>query len=172
MARSEQRLRGDKVVLMGPDQSTFQVPLRETEWVQAPGGQFTAVVGLGLQVHPLLRSPWSPEAGLPFSFEWPRLNWTQPSPQRHAHPPFDVTILQQKNRPYRAALWCVKTHLFIIYNTFNLIPCPTPQPSPILNIRQAPPQSEPRCHSATTGWKVSASITPEFAPLQTCFVAW
>lgn len=129
MARSEQRLRGDKVVLMGPDRSTFQVPLRETEWVQAPGDQFTAVVGLGLQVHPLLRSPWSPEAGLPFSFGWPRLNWTQPSPQKHAHPPFDVTILQQKNRPYRAALWCVKTHLFIIYNTFNLIPCPPLPPT-------------------------------------------
>ena len=44
MARSEQRLRGDKVVLMRPDQSTFQVPLRETESVQAPGGQFTAVL--------------------------------------------------------------------------------------------------------------------------------
>ena len=117
-ARSEQQLRGDKLVLVGPDRWTLQVLLRETEWVQAPGGQFTAVLGLGLQVHPILRSPWSPEAGLPFSFGWPRLNLTQLSPQRDAHPPLDATILQQKKkkkktRPYRAALWCVKTHLFI-----------------------------------------------------------
>lgn len=118
-ARSEQQLRGDKLVLVGPDRLTLQVLLRETEWVQAPGGQFTAVLGLGLQVHPVLGSPWSPEAGLPFSFGWPRLNLTQLSPQRDAYPPLDATILQQKKikikktRPYRAALWCVKTHLFI-----------------------------------------------------------
>lgn len=117
-ARSEQQLRGDKLVLVGPDRWTLQVLLRETEWVQAPGGQFTAVLGLGLQVHPILRSPWSPEAGLPFSFGWPRLNLTQLSPQRDAHPPLDATILQQKKkkkktRPYIAALWCVKTHVFV-----------------------------------------------------------
>lgn len=79
MARSEQRLRGDKVVLMRPDQSTFQVPLRETESVQAPGGQFTAVLqkgNWGFRTTLFSGLPGVLNQDFSFSFRWPRLNWT------------------------------------------------------------------------------------------------
>lgn len=70
----------------GPD---LHLPLQAATGGQpegpGPGGQSLAVPAWAAGP-PCSRLPWSPEVGLSFSFGWPRLNLTQLSLQRDAHP--------------------------------------------------------------------------------------
>lgn len=157
----EQQLRGDKLVLVGPEPIDFAGTTEETEvgpgpwwsvhccaWPGASGHLFSGL-------HGVLRQDF-----LQLRVAKTELDTTVPT--KRCIPTlrcYHFAAKKNKNKKNQTIQSCsvvcenTSVHLFIIL----LTSCLSPHQQSILNIRQAPPQSEPRRHSATTGWKVSAS---------------